>query len=341
MIFGRTIQGFYPLWKMSEDKKSPRRLPSIYNNTSDAPSEGKGSINTTLGGAQKLKFAPTVPSTRTKKEPSESDFKKEQPQIIHPLPKGDKGRGRVVPTNQLHQAHSQHHMGIFSEGPAAFNSGVKALRQSSSTTVGAQLTLVKSEPSSHLEAEDAAEEIDSAIDMREIFSAIDSLHTPLIIDNNLQQEVDDNDDTVQIPTEGQLFITQLPFPIDKLKQELSQSRQENDKKKSFPAQILQQKTGEVVLEMENLPETSTPHTSEWHWTQKRGKVGFLRTYESGCATLTINGIEFELESNIINLRNNFKVVQMDPEREIAVDFGPILPKQLTASYSGEYLINNL
>ena len=64
-------------------------------------------------------------------------------------------------------------------------------------------------------------------------------------------------------------------------------------------------------------------------------------YESGCASLTVNGVEYQLDSNTVNLRNNFKVVQLDLERESALDFGSIQSKQLTASYSGNYLINNL
>lgn len=322
---------------MSEERK-PIRLPSIYNQTGGGSSE---SNNTTKGGAQKQKFTPTVPSTRSKKDPSESESKQEKPQVLPLSNIGRRGRGRGDHVNRPHQTHQQYSMGVFSEGPAAFSSGIKTNRfPSSSTNERPQSASIKSEPSVMFNEDEIAEEVDSAIDMKELFSAVNSLHTPLIIDGDDKGDVTD-EDSVQIPPEGQLFLLQVPFPIDKLKQELNQSRLENEKKKSHPIQVHQQKAGETVLDIDNLPDSAAPQASEWHWSQKRGKVGSLKMYKSGRATLTFNGIEFELDSNVINLRNNFKVVQMDPEKETALDFGSIQSKQLTSSYSGEYLINNL
>jgi hypothetical protein len=322
---------------MSEEKK-PVRLPSIYNQQS-----ANENSNTTKGGAQKLKFTPTVPSTRAKKDVPEPDIKREPPQAIPTSSIGRRGgRGRGDLANRPHQNHAQYQSSAFSEGPAAFSSGIKTSRYPSSSTSQNERTpsaSIKSESSVVFNEQELAEEVDSAIDMKDLFSAINSLHTPLIIDGSQAEIVDE--DRVQVPPEGQLFLLQVPFPIDKLKHELVQSRLENEKKKSHPIQLSQQKAGETVLDIDNLPDTSSPQTSEWHWSQRRGKVGSLKMYESGRSTLTINGIEYDLESNVVNLRNNFKVVQLDLEKEAALDFGSIQSKQLTASFSGEFLINNL
>lgn len=179
-------------------EEQQKRLASIFDKKTD----------TTKGGAQRVKFIPSVPPTRNKKE--------EPVQEVLPEEETEKtniGRRPNTRRQPASNTQPQEVRGIFAEGISTLGSR-KHVPTSLSSIIGGgsggggrrgvDMTMACVEPDS----------VDSAVDMREIFSAVTALHTPTIIDSDRFVIEESDLECVQLPPEGEYFLLQIPFLPD-------------------------------------------------------------------------------------------------------------------------------